>query len=365
MIKYPVSKPWFTAHERELLTNVFDTGFITQGPTVSLFERELASYLKVPHVVACSSGTTALHLALAAFLEPGAEVLVPNVTFVATANAAVYAGCQPVLCDVDPIDWSLCLKDAARKVSGRTMAMVVVHLYGQPANMRAYREFADEHGLVLIEDAAEGFGGFDHGRAMGTLGAVGTFSFYGNKVLTTGEGGAVVAHDAFTADKLRLLRGQGQDPRTRYYHSVVGFNYRMTEMQAAIGLGQLQRLPVLLANRQRVMDLYRAWAKTEGLTGVNDQAAPWLYTFLVPPNIDRKMVMDLLFDAGIDTRPAFVPLNKLPMYDRPDAQFPVSIDLGARGLSLPTYPELTDDAVRFITSTVSTSMQKLRSGVLV
>lgn len=357
-LRYPVSKPSVTARERSLLLGVFDSNQLTHGPTVEAFERSLADKLNVGYVVACSSGTTALHLACAAFLKSGDEVLVPDLTFVATANAVRYAGAKPVLCDIYPDDWAISLEDAQKRLTPRTKAIVVVHLYGMPANMDHVADFANRHGLVVIEDAAEGLGGKWGKYYLGTLGEAGTFSFFGNKVVTTGEGGAVVTEEKELAEELRHLRGQGQHATRRYYHDVLGFNYRMTEMQAALGIGQLERFAELLHKRSNVMSLYRAWAKSEGFHCVNESAAPWLFTFYVPRGTNRERLQDVLRDThGIDTRRTFVPLHELPIYQTKE-EYPVATDIGKHGLSLPTYPDLADSDVHYITETVSKEIHR-------
>lgn len=357
-LRYPVSKPSMSARERSLLLGVFDSNQFTQGITVEAFERLLADKLNIGYVVACSSGTTALHLACAAYLQPGDEVLVPDLTFVATANAVRYAGATPVLCDIYPDDWSICLEDAQKRITPKTKAMIVVHLYGMPANMDHVADFADRNGLVVIEDAAEGLGGQWKRHALGTLGEAGTFSFFGNKVITTGEGGAVVTEEKELAEELRHLRGQGQHATRRYYHDILGFNYRMTEIQAALGLGQLERLPELLQKRSNVMNLYREWAKSERFHCVNEDAAPWLFTFYVPRGTNREALQEVLLHSyGIDTRRTFVPLHELPIYTTQE-EFPVASDIGKQGLSLPTYPDLADSDVQYITETVSKEIHR-------
>jgi perosamine synthetase len=343
-IRYPVSKPSLGEREQELLLETFKSGQITHGPRVEEFERVFATRLGVADAVAVANGTVAIHLALAGInVGQGDEVLVPNLSFVATANAVSYTGATPVLCDIDPIDWGISVDDMRRKVSEKTKAVVVVHLYGKPANMEGILKFAREYRLFVIEDAAEGLGGTYKGRALGTIGFGGTFSFYGNKIITTGEGGMVVTSDRSYAKRLRLLRGQAQSPHQRYFHGEIGFNYRMTELQAALGVAQTERMPSLIKRRRAILDLYAAQLKTWGLQyGVTSgpDVAPWLFTFYVPRNVHRDDLMIHLSQNGVDTRAIFHTMNRLPMYSRPDHQFPVSTELSDRGLSLPTYPDL-------------------------
>lgn len=357
MMKYSVSQPCLSALEHQLVNEVLERNQLTMGPMVARFESLLARYLDVPHVITTNNGTTALHLTLAAAgIGPGDEVLVPDLTFVASANAVRYTGADVVLVDVHPETWAIDVRDATRKVTSRTRAVLPVHLYGVPAPLDDLWLLAKEHKLLLIEDAAEGLGGNYHGCALGAYGHAGTFSFYGNKVITCGEGGAVTTRDGRLAEKLRFLRGQALDPKRRYYHPEVGFNYRLTDLQAAVGVGQMQRLPELLAARQEIMDAYRSRLMYHGDVPVprpGEYQAPWLFTYL--PTSRRKTrdeLMVALATDGIETRPTFVPLHRMPMYLGHDDEFPVSSDIGDRGMSLPTHANLTLTDVDYICSKV-------------
>jgi perosamine synthetase len=350
---YSVGEPSITALEMQQVAATLGSGRLTQGKTVERFERELADFLEVPHVIACSSGTAALHLALvAAGIGAGDEVLVPDLTFVATANAVSYTGAKPVLVDIDPRSWEIDLNDAGKKVSGRTKAIIPVHLYGIPCDMHSMQHFAELHDLVVIEDAAEAFGTFTQGRACGTHGLCGAFSFYANKVITTGEGGAVVTHDDELASSLRFFRGQAQSPERRFWHAEIGFNYRMTDVHAAIGVAQMQRINGILDARKRVVstyyDLLQDALKFPDFKGVT----PWLMTGLLPESALFSRVEARLESHNIEVRPVFVPMHRLPMYDRPDAQFPRSSYVADNGISLPTYPTLNEEDVAYIASKI-------------
>lgn len=351
MMRYPVSRPSVGPRELQLVTECVMQNQLTQGPMVAEFEARFAEKMECSYAVACSSGTTALHLALAALgLGPGDEVLVPDLTFVATANAVRYTGAAVVLVDVDPYSWCLDVDKARMKVTPRTRAIVPVHLYGQPCDMTALALFAEAHALLIIEDAAQGLGGMYGNVPLGTLGDAGTFSFYGNKIITTGEGGMVVTDSVETAEKLRLLRGQGQSATTRYFHTVLGYNYRLTDLQAAFGIAQLEAFDAHLAQRQAVFAAYRQRLTSVGLMCIPPSGAPWLFTVILPDNVSRPRVQASLLEQGIDTRPVFVPLHRLPMYagNGSDADFKVASYLGDHGLSLPTYPYLSTTGVDFI-----------------
>lgn len=353
-MRHRVSQPSITARERNAVMRTMMGNQLTMGSMVQWFEKALAAHLDVEHVITCSNGTVALHLALvAAGIGPGDEVLVPNVTYVATANAVTYTGATPVLVDIDPMTWTIDVHEAARKVTARTKAIIPVHLYGAPCDMDAIRALSLKHSLIVIEDAAEALGASWRGRKCGTLGNMGCFSFYANKIITTGEGGAVVTNDAALAERLRLLRGQGQDPNRRYFHTVVGFNYRMTDLQGAIGYTQTQRLQELLKARRLVESVY--FEELEDIAGhpvqwpTDTKTAPWLFTFCLDDEYDRDDVMQQLAGRGIETRPVFVPLNQMPMYAS-SACFPVSELAGEQGISLPTHADMTPADAAFIAS---------------
>lgn len=343
-----VSEPTLRPYEHALVDQVLASNQLTQGPMVRRFEAEFAERLKVGHAVAVSSGTTALHLALAALkVGPGDEVLVPNLTFIATANAVAYTGAKPVLVDVDPYEWTIDLDAAKRRLTKRTKAVLPVHVYGVPCRMDEVAFFAERHGLYVVEDAAEGLGGSYAGKALGTFGDLGTFSFYGNKVLTTGEGGMVVTDDEMLAQRLRDLRGQAMDPTRRYQHLEVGYNYRLTELQAAIGVGQLAAWDHALRGRRRLFEFYRA--QLTGSVGLPEipelgEQAPWLFTVMVK---NRNAVAARMRAIGVDTRPAFVPMSdQAPYYE--SRGFRHSRMLGRHGLSLPTHLNLTEHDAAYV-----------------
>lgn len=340
-----VAQPDFSVLERKYLLETFDSGQITQGPRVAEFEDLLARWSDTQFAVAVANGTVALHLALLAYgIGRGDEVIVPDLTFVATANAVRYCGATPVLVDIEPDTWTLDPQKAKDAITRRTRAIIPVHVYGSPADMDFFRKLAAARSLVLIEDAAEGRGGELLGQPLGSLSDAGTFSFYGNKVFTTGEGGAIVTNDAHVAQRLKFLRGQAMDPNRRYFHPEVGYNYRMTDLQAAIGLAQLARGGEILEKRSRVFKRYVDNLCYDGLTPrirSSGQQAPWLFTILVD---DREKLAEELHRFGVETRPTFVPLHRLPPF-RSTKYFPAADDVGTRGISLPTHAGVTLEQV--------------------
>lgn len=344
-MRYPVSVTDLGHREKEAVLSALDRNWITQGQEVASFERSLANFLDVPPSMmsACSSGTAALHLALVSLgIGPGDEVLVPDLTYVATYNAVLYTGAKPVLVDIHEDDWNIDLRDAGNLVTPRTRAILPVHLYGVPCDMTGVLRFARENNLFVIEDAAEALGATWEGHPCGTIGDAGVFSFYGNKLITCGEGGAVFS--AFQSDRVRLLRGQGQDPRRRFWHLEMGFNYRMSDLHAAVGNAQLASIGRKRLRRELVWNTYweRLSTTKEGPLTLqswkchdNTRIAPWLFTGLLPRRVSRGKVMDRLEEMGVETRPTFVPLHQLP-YIREANRFPVATDVGERGISLPT-----------------------------
>jgi perosamine synthetase len=346
----PVSEPLLGGNEKKYVNECLDEGWVSStGRFIARFEQDFARYCGVQHALSCCNGTVALHLALLALgIGPGDEVIVPTVTFVATANAVHYVGATPVFADSERETWNLDPADVERKITPRTRAIIAVHLYGLPCEMDAISALARQHGLHVVEDAAESHGGEYRGRRTGSLGAVSTFSFYGNKNLTTGEGGMCLTDDDELAAKIRLLKGQGMDPQRRYWFLVVGYNYRMTNLEAALGVAQLERADWLLERRREVFGWYRE------LLGAHDalelqpelphtRHACWMFTVLIRGDHERDAVAAALHAERIETRPVFPCMHLLPPYRHltPAGSLPVGEEISRRGLNLPTSPTLT------------------------
>jgi perosamine synthetase len=353
----PVFAPWLPESCRRYVLDCVDTGWISSlGEYVPRFEQGFARFCEAEHAVATSNGTVALHLALVVLgIGPGDEVLVPDLTFIATANAVRYTGATAVLVDVDRATWGIDPADARRKVTERTRAIIPVHVYGQPVDLDPLLELAREHHLEVVEDAAEAHGARYRGRRVGALGRIGAFSFYGNKIFTTGEGGALVTNDAALAARAAFLRDHAMDPHRRYFHTEVGFNYRMTNIQAALGCAQIEHADDILSRRQAIADAYRAGlAGIRGLVGQppppggpGGEAVCWMYSVLVDEQEfgrDRDAVSVGLRERGIDSRPFFVPLHEMPPY-RSDAAFPVATALSRQGINLPSGTGLSREEI--------------------
>lgn len=358
--------PDLTGNEQAYVADAVASSWISSaGAYLERFESEFAAACDCSFALGASSGTTALHLAIAALgAGPGDEVIVPSMTFVATANAVSYSGATPVFVDIEPSTWCLDPARIEEAITPRTKGIIPVHLLGHPADMDPILEIARMHDLWVVEDAAEATFATYRGRMVGSLGDVATFSFYGNKILTSGEGGAVTFSDPVLQQRMIMLRGQGVDPCRRYYFPIVGFNYRMTNVAAAILCAQMERRQSLVMHRQRIVDIYaERLADVPGI-GLRETApwavpAPWMASCVVDPDAfgcTRDELAITLKDCGIDTRPMFVPIHQLPPYRAAARKrrtvLPVTDRLGDRGLMLPTYPQMAADVAVGICDTI-------------
>jgi perosamine synthetase len=355
MSRISVAQPTLGGNERKYVLDCIDSNWISSnGKYIAMFEAAFAEFCGVKHAVATNNGTTALHLALVGMdLQPGDEVIIPTVTYIATANAVRYCGATPVLVDVCADTMNIDPADIERKITPRTRGIIPVHLYGHPAEMDAINAVASKHGLWVVEDAAEAHGAEVRGRRVGSLGTCATFSFFGNKIVTTGEGGMITTDDDALAAKLRLFRGQGMDPKRRYWFEVVGYNYRMTNIQAAIGTAQMETVDIALAQRAQLAVWYdEALAGLEGQILLPKQQSWakqvfWMYNIFLNDGDERKRdaVMRQLDEMNIETRPVFYPMHVLPPYFEA-AAYPVADLWAQRGINLPTHQSMTRDDVQ-------------------
>jgi len=368
MNRISVAQPKLTGNERAYVLDCLDTNWISShGKYIGEFEETFASYCGVKHAITTNNGTTALHLALVGLgLQPGDEVLIPTVTFIATANAIRYCGATPVLVDVCPETLNIDPAEIERKITPRTRGMIPVHLYGHPAEMGPIQNIAKKHGLFVLEDAAEAHGAEYLSCKVGNIGHCATFSFFGNKIVTTGEGGMITTNDDELAARLRLYRGQGMDPKRRYWFLVTGYNYRMTNIQAALGLAQMETIEIALSERETVARWYdRALAPLSEYVVLPRQATWakqvfWMYTIFLREGSEeqRDAVMSKLDEAGIETRPVFYPMHVLPPY-RENTAYPVADTWAQRGINLPTHQSLTQSDVQWIADNLSRALANL------
>lgn len=371
-IKFPVTEPHLDNSDREHLLDAFDSGWISsQGPYLDAFERGFARFTNSGHALAVCNGTMALHLALMALdLKPGDEVIVPTFTYIASANAVRYCGATPVLVDCLADTWNLDPAAVEAAITPRTVGIMPVHLYGMPCDMVAIQQIATKHGLWVVEDAAEAHGATVNGVRVGNMSTIASFSLFGNKIITTGEGGVVTTNDAALRHKMTLLRGQGMDPERRYWFPIVGYNYRMTNLAAALGVAQLAKVDSLIAAHQQVHRWYRdALADVEGLEWQGERdgvvSVQWLTSVRLRMAEHRPAVRDDLMRRlradGIDTRPFFYPMHSMPPYAS-NAPFPIADAIASSGLNLPSSPRLTQRDVEQIASRVRAHVEYLQAG---
>ena len=356
--RIPVAHPDLSGNEMAYVTDCIETEWLTwQGAYVGRFEKAFAEWADVKHAITCANGTVALHLALVVLgIGPGDEVIVPSMTYVASANAVAYVNADLVLVDSDANTLNVTTEAIAAAVTPRTKAVIPVDLYGMPVDVQALRAALPE-GVAIVEDAAEALGARVRGEHVGRYADLATYSFFGNKTLTTGEGGMVTCESDELADLLRLYRGQGQDPQRTYFHPVLGFNYLLTNLQAAVGLAQLERIEHHLDRRRHVVNRYMD--HLGDLTGRIHLPRPgadmehgnWMFTVVLrDANATRRdEIRATLAADGIETRPGFTPVHRLPMHADSRA-FPVADWVGDCAISLPTHSRLTDDDVDFISA---------------
>ncbi len=357
-MKIPVAQPKLAGNEAMYVMDCIETNWISsKGKYIDLFEKQFAQYINVEHALSTCNGTTALHLSMLAFdIAPGDEVIVPALTYVATVNAVRYCGAVPVFAEIDKETWNIDPAAVEQKITPRTKGIIAVHLYGHPADMDPIMTIARRHGLFVVEDAAEAHGAEYKGRKVGSIADIGMFSLYGNKIITTGEGGMITTNSQELANKVALLKSQGMDPARRFWHPVVGYNYRMTNIQAAIGLGQLEHIESHIEDRLRIAKLYKKYlSSAENLTLPAEKpwakSVYWLFTILLKDErIARDSLITKLDAAGIETRPVFYPVHILPPYahlERPGS-LPIAEQVSRTGINLPTHAALTEEDVAYI-----------------
>lgn len=350
-----LAQPQLNGNEYKYLMDAFLSTWISStGKYIKLFEENFSDYCGVKYGVATSNGTTALHLALTALgIGEGDEVIVPDLTFAATINAVIYTGATPVIVDVEEDSWCIKPEEIEKAITPRTKAIIPVHIYGQPCDMGKICKIAQEKGLYIVEDCAEAHGAEWENRKVGSFGRISCFSFFGNKVITTGEGGMCVTDDEELSEKMRILRDHGMSKERRYYHEVIGFNYRMTNLQAAIGAAQIEHIDEILAWRENLEDSYRATFKNvNGLIMQNNclsgrKKIAWLVSILVTEN-KRDSILKNLKENGVDARSFFIPLSEMDIYKKYAKNCERSKKISKMGLNLPTTYEVGKEEIEKI-----------------
>ena len=363
----PICKPWLPGKEKEYVLEALETNWISSvGKYINKFEEGFAKYCGVKYGISCSSGFGALHLACVALgLKKGDEVIVPTFTMAACINAIILTGAKPVLVDSDRETYCIDANRIEGKITGKTKAIMVVHIYGQPCDMDKIIEIVKKYNLHVIEDCAEAHGAEYKGRKVGGIGDIGCFSFYANKILTTGEGGMVVTNNLKLAERIKKLRNHSFEiPR---FHNEIGFNYRLTNIQAAIGAAQIENVIMLVEARRSIGLKYNKLLKgTKGLILPTEKSYAknvyWMYGVVLSDEIKltKEKVMDKLKERGIDTRSFFIPMHKQPAYynktveNAPDCggKFPIADKIGNRGFYLPSSSNLTNEEIKIVCDTL-------------
>lgn len=346
--KIPVSEPTLSGNEEKYVLDCLRSNWISsKGRYTQIFEEAFSSFCGVKHAIAVANGTAALHVALLALgAGENDEIIVPTLTYVATANAVTYCGARPVFADCESDTWNLDVSQIESLITQRTKGIIAVHLFGHPVDMDPLLEIAKKHRLFVLEDAAEAHGAVYKGHKVGTIGNAATFSFYGNKIITTGEGGMVTTNSDVLAERIRLLKGQGVDPQRRYWHPVIGYNYRMTNIQAAIGLAQLERVEELIKRHCHNARLYSKLLEESSFLVLPVERewtshVYWVYGILIKDSHQsRNQVMEYLAKRGIETRPFFYPVHLMPPYYR-KISLPVAKIISAQGIILPSSANLS------------------------
>ncbi|MBN1788103.1 MAG: aminotransferase class I/II-fold pyridoxal phosphate-dependent enzyme [Sedimentisphaerales bacterium] len=365
-VHVPLVSPDLTGNELEYLVEAFlSTWISSSGDYLGKFEKMFADFCECQYGVAVSNGTVALHLALMALgVGKGDEVIVPDLTFAATVNSVLHAQGTPVIVDVEKDSWCIDPAEIEKAITAKTKAIIPVHLYGQPCDIQAIMDIAKAHNLFVIEDCAEAHGALFDGKKVGSFGDIGCFSFFGNKIITTGEGGMCVTDSEKLDEKMRVIRDHGMSKTKKYWHEVVGYNYRMTNLQAAIGVGQLERIDDIISARGKIEERYRRELGREKLIEFQRNDLPrrkkitWLVSVLIKNGI-KEACMSKLKERKIDIRPFFYPLSQMDIYKKYTFSNRVSCQLSEQGITFPTTANLNEDVFRVIKEVIKESAEKM------
>jgi perosamine synthetase len=354
----PVYKPDLNGNEKKYLNECIDSTWISsKGVFIDKFENEFCKFTKINYSTTVSNGTVAIHLALKCLgITKGDEVLVPTFTYIASVNPILEVGAEPIFVDSREEDWQLDPVDLERKITKKTKAIMVVHLYGHASPMDEIMEIAKKHNLKVIEDCAEAFGSKYNDQHVGNHGDISTFSFFGNKTITCGEGGMVSSNNKRLIESARILKSQGVSDTKQYWHDCIAYNYRMTNMQAAIGLAQIERAEKIIAKKRKIASWYKHELSNlpikfhEELKGTFHSY--WMVSILLNKPETRDLLRDYLKEGGVETRPFFFLVDDMPMYKKFKGEFPVAHSLSTRGINLPSWPGLSVSDVQKISNLI-------------
>jgi perosamine synthetase len=356
-LKYPVYQPNLAGNEQKYVQECLDSTWISsKGKFIKQFQENFSNFTGIKYSVAVSNGTVALHVALLALgIGIDDEVIVPTFTYIASVNSITYTGAKPIFVDSDPITWQIDTNKVEKIISKKTKAIMAVHIYGHPCEMDGLKKIADKFNLFIIEDCAEAIGSYYKGNHVGMFGDISTFSFFGNKTITTGEGGMVCTKSGKLNELVVRLKGQGLAKNQEYFHDIIGYNYRMTNICASIGCAQLERVDHILSQKRKVTQYYinelnnlpvEFHQETGGI-----KHSYWMFTILVKSENERSDLRKHLAENGIETRPSFHPVHTMPMYET-NEKFEVAENLGERGINLPSYPDLSEEDIKYITDKI-------------
>jgi perosamine synthetase len=350
-LKIPIYRPSLDGNEKKYVNDCLDSSWISsKGKYLPLFEEKFSEFIGVKHATSVCNGTVALHLALVTLgVRKGDEVIVPSFTYIASVNTIVLTGAKPIFVDSLEDTWQMDPEDLKRKITPKTKAIIAVHIYGHPCEMDELQKISKENNVFLIEDCAEAFGSLYNNKHTGTFGDMATFSFYGNKTITTGEGGMVVTNDETLHDRTFHLKMHGLAKYREYWHDVIGFNYRMTNICAAIGLAQLEKAEEKILKKRELRNWYeQAFSGTSIKThgeAKNVFHSYWMYSILVDNHKTREDLRKHLSEQGVETRPTFYPVHTMPMFVNKFQSLPVAEHLGWCGINLPSWPGLSEQQI--------------------
>lgn len=360
--KIPVYQPSIGLKEKQYVNDCLDSSWISsKGKYIEAFEKSFSEKTNVKYATSVCNGTVALHVALLSIgIGKDDEVIVPTFTYIASVNAIQYTGATPVFVDSDLNTWQIDPQDVEDKITNKTKAIIAVHLYGQSCNMEQLKKIAEKHKIFLVEDCAEAFGTTFKGQHVGSFGDISTYSFFGNKTITTGEGGMVVTNNETLYERSKHLKEQGLAKYRQYWHDVVGYNYRLSNIACAIGLAQLERSDQILKRKREIAEFYKkAFDKTDYI--FHNEAdgtyhSYWMCSILINQNKfhkeAREKLRNYLDSKGIETRPLFYPVHTMPMYYAQYQTHKNAENISRRGINLPSYPDLKDSDLKYVCDSV-------------